>query len=88
MHTWSLYDFRSCYMVFPCLELALALGCLTGLVMFACYNEDNPFQKQFISSRDQVSCSGCVLFGTDSTTYTGMETLHPLVRQSDSEFNV
>lgn len=28
---------RSCYMVFPALQLALALGCVTGLVMFARY---------------------------------------------------
>uniref|UniRef100_A0A672G959 Sodium-dependent multivitamin transporter-like n=1 Tax=Salarias fasciatus TaxID=181472 RepID=A0A672G959_SALFA len=28
---------RSCYMVFPSLQLALALGCVTGLVMFARY---------------------------------------------------
>lgn len=42
-------------MVFPCLELALALGCCTGLVMFACYKDDNPFQKKYITSRDQVS---------------------------------
>uniref|UniRef100_A0A671WBG6 Sodium-dependent multivitamin transporter n=1 Tax=Sparus aurata TaxID=8175 RepID=A0A671WBG6_SPAAU len=28
---------RSCYMVFPSLQLALALSCVMGLVMFACY---------------------------------------------------
>lgn len=44
----------SCYLVFPCLHLALALGCINGLVMFACYKEDNPIQKKYISSRDQL----------------------------------
>ncbi|XP_030638589.1 solute carrier family 5 member 6 [Chanos chanos] len=44
----------SCYMVFPCLQLALCLSCLTGLVMFACYGEDSPLDKQYISSKDQM----------------------------------
>ncbi|KAG5265808.1 hypothetical protein AALO_G00246590 [Alosa alosa] len=44
----------SLYMVFPCLQLALALSCLIGLVMFACYKEDNPLQKQYIAKKDQV----------------------------------
>ncbi|KAL2098858.1 hypothetical protein ACEWY4_005338 [Coilia grayii] len=44
----------SCYMVFPCLQLSLALGCVIGLVMFACYEEDNPLQRKYISSRDQL----------------------------------
>ncbi|XP_062378122.1 solute carrier family 5 member 6 [Sardina pilchardus] len=44
----------SLYMVFPCLQLVLALSCLMGLVMFACYKEDNPLQKRYLDKKDQV----------------------------------
>ncbi|XP_062863496.1 solute carrier family 5 member 6 [Trichomycterus rosablanca] len=44
----------SCYMVFPCLQVALALSCLMGLVMFACYGHNNPIQKQYVYSKDQM----------------------------------
>lgn len=45
---------RSCYMVFPCLQIALGLSCLMGLVMFACYGDNNPVENQYITSKDQV----------------------------------
>lgn len=44
----------SLYMVFPCLQLVLALSCLIGLVMFACYKEDNPLQNRYFDKKDQV----------------------------------
>ncbi|XP_027028045.1 solute carrier family 5 member 6 isoform X1 [Tachysurus fulvidraco] len=44
----------SCYMVFPCLQLALGLSCLMGLVMFACYGNNSPLDKQYITSKDQM----------------------------------
>lgn len=46
---------RSCYMVFPCLQVALGLSCLMGLVMFACYSDNSPLIKQYVTSKDQVS---------------------------------
>lgn len=46
---------RSCYMVFPCLQVALGLSCLMGLVMFACYSDKSPLIKQYVTSKDQVS---------------------------------
>ncbi|XP_068070566.1 solute carrier family 5 member 6 isoform X3 [Danio rerio] len=44
----------SCYMVFPCLQLALLLSCLMGLVMFACYGQNSPVEQQYITSKDQM----------------------------------
>ncbi|XP_066524764.1 solute carrier family 5 member 6 isoform X2 [Hoplias malabaricus] len=44
----------SCYMVFPCLQVALGLSCLMGLVMFACYGDNSPLDKQNIKSKDQM----------------------------------
>uniref|UniRef100_A0A673WZL6 Sodium-dependent multivitamin transporter n=1 Tax=Salmo trutta TaxID=8032 RepID=A0A673WZL6_SALTR len=35
----------SCYVVFPCQQVVLCLGCLMGLVMFARYGEDSPLDK-------------------------------------------
>ncbi|XP_060790487.1 solute carrier family 5 member 6 isoform X2 [Neoarius graeffei] len=44
----------SCYMVFPCLQVALGLSCLMGLVMFACYGGNSPLDKQYVKSKDQM----------------------------------
>ncbi|TRY83522.1 hypothetical protein DNTS_016241 [Danionella cerebrum] len=44
----------SCYMVFPCLQLALMLSCVMGLVMFACYGNNSPVEQHLISSKDQM----------------------------------
>lgn len=44
----------SCYMVFPCLQVALGLSCLMGLVMFACYGGNSPLDKQYVTSKDQM----------------------------------
>lgn len=45
---------RSCYMVFPSLQLALALSCVMGLVMFARYcGTDNSLLAT--SKKDAVS---------------------------------
>lgn len=46
---------RSCYMVFPSLQLALALSCVMGLVMFARYCGEDYSHKLGTSSRDAVS---------------------------------
>lgn len=48
---------RSCYMVFPSLQLALALSCVMGLVMFACYCGEDHSNKLGTTSRDAVSFS-------------------------------
>uniref|UniRef100_A0A4W6FRS8 Sodium-dependent multivitamin transporter n=1 Tax=Lates calcarifer TaxID=8187 RepID=A0A4W6FRS8_LATCA len=45
---------RSCYMVFPSLQLALALSCVMGLVMFARYCGEDPSDKLGTSSRDAM----------------------------------
>ncbi|XP_061598930.1 solute carrier family 5 member 6 isoform X2 [Cololabis saira] len=45
---------RSCYMVFPSLQLALALSCIMGLVMFARYCGEDPSDKLGSSSRDAM----------------------------------
>uniref|UniRef100_A0A3P8UUE7 Sodium-dependent multivitamin transporter n=1 Tax=Cynoglossus semilaevis TaxID=244447 RepID=A0A3P8UUE7_CYNSE len=45
---------RSCYMVFPSLQLALALSCVMGLVMFACYCGVDHSDKLSTSSRDAM----------------------------------
>ncbi|KAK1793308.1 hypothetical protein P4O66_011703 [Electrophorus voltai] len=44
----------SCYMVFPCLQIALGLSCVMGLVMFACYSDNSPLDNQYITSKDQM----------------------------------
>ncbi|XP_016347077.1 sodium-dependent multivitamin transporter-like isoform X2 [Sinocyclocheilus anshuiensis] len=44
----------SCYMVFPCLQVALMLSCLMGLVMYACYGNNSPLEQQYITSKDQM----------------------------------
>ncbi|XP_049319873.1 solute carrier family 5 member 6 isoform X2 [Astyanax mexicanus] len=44
----------SCYMAFPCLQIALGLSCLMGLVMFACYGDINLVDQQYIKSKDQM----------------------------------
>lgn len=50
---------RSCYMVFPSLQLALALSCVMGLVMFARYCGEDHSDKLGSSPRDAVSFSAC-----------------------------
>ncbi|KAM9842663.1 solute carrier family 5 member 6 [Aulostomus maculatus] len=45
---------RSCYMAFPSLQLALALSCVMGLVMFACYCGKDPSDKLSTSSGDAM----------------------------------
>lgn len=45
---------RSCYMVFPSLQLALALSCVMGLVMFARYCGEDHTDKLGASSRDAM----------------------------------
>lgn len=54
--TWNttLCPFRSCYVVFPCQQIVLCLGCLMGLVMFARYGEDSPLDKGYVQTNDQV----------------------------------
>lgn len=44
----------SCYMVFPCLQVALMLSCLMGLVMYACYGNNSPLEQQYLTSKDQM----------------------------------
>uniref|UniRef100_A0AAR2KL28 Solute carrier family 5 member 6 n=1 Tax=Pygocentrus nattereri TaxID=42514 RepID=A0AAR2KL28_PYGNA len=44
----------SCYMAFPCLQIALGLSCLMGLVMFACYGDNSTLNEQFFTSKDQM----------------------------------
>ncbi|KAB5539613.1 hypothetical protein PHYPO_G00091050 [Pangasianodon hypophthalmus] len=44
----------SCYVVFPCQQIVLALGCLMGLVMFARYGEDSPLDKGYVQTNDQM----------------------------------
>ncbi|KAM6912210.1 solute carrier family 5 member 6 [Xenentodon cancila] len=45
---------RSCYMVFPSLQVALALSCVMGLVMFARYCGEDHSDKLGSSSRDAM----------------------------------
>ncbi|XP_042356824.1 solute carrier family 5 member 6 [Plectropomus leopardus] len=45
---------RSCYMVFPSLQLALALSCVMGLVMFARYCGEDHSDKLSTTSRDAM----------------------------------
>ncbi|CAL8394418.1 unnamed protein product [Gadus morhua 'NCC'] len=44
----------SCYVVFPCQQIVLSLGCLMGLVMFARYGEDSPLDKGYVKTKDQM----------------------------------
>uniref|UniRef100_A0A3Q1IST5 Sodium-dependent multivitamin transporter n=1 Tax=Anabas testudineus TaxID=64144 RepID=A0A3Q1IST5_ANATE len=44
----------SCYVVFPCQQIVLCLGCLMGLVMFALYGEDSPLDKGYVKTKDQM----------------------------------
>ncbi|KAF7704521.1 solute carrier family 5 member 6 isoform X2 [Silurus meridionalis] len=44
----------SCYMVFPCLQVALGLSCLMGIVMFACYSGNSALDQLYIKSKDQM----------------------------------
>ncbi|XP_033001170.1 sodium-dependent multivitamin transporter [Lacerta agilis] len=44
----------SCYAVFPCQQLVLCLSCLTGLVMFAYYQEHELSPEQNSASSDQM----------------------------------
>ncbi|KAF0023089.1 hypothetical protein F2P81_023719 [Scophthalmus maximus] len=44
----------SCYVVFPCQQVVLSLGCLMGLVMFARYGEDSPLDKGYVKTNDQM----------------------------------
>ncbi|XP_071353577.1 solute carrier family 5 member 6 [Trachinotus anak] len=45
---------RSCYMVFPSLQLALALSCVMGLVMFARYCGEDHSDKRGAASMDAM----------------------------------
>lgn len=44
----------SCYAVFPCQQIVLCLSCLTGLVMFAYYQEHKLTEEQLKASPDQM----------------------------------
>ncbi|KAJ7341425.1 hypothetical protein JRQ81_005505 [Phrynocephalus forsythii] len=44
----------SCYAVFPCQQMVLCLSCLTGLVMFAFYQEHRLLPEQSSASPDQM----------------------------------
>ncbi|XP_041952256.1 solute carrier family 5 member 6a isoform X2 [Alosa alosa] len=44
----------SCYVVFPCQQIVLTLGCLMGLVMYARYGEDSPLDKGYVQTNDQM----------------------------------
>ncbi|KAM4695208.1 sodium-dependent multivitamin transporter [Discoglossus pictus] len=44
----------SCYVVFPCQQLVLGLGCITGLVMFAYYKEHQITHPEMLTSPDQM----------------------------------
>lgn len=44
----------SCYVVFPCQQIVLCMGCLMGLVMFARYGEDSPLDKGYVKTNDQM----------------------------------
>ncbi|XP_056152305.1 sodium-dependent multivitamin transporter-like [Lampris incognitus] len=45
---------RSCYMVFPSLQVALALSCVMGLVMFARYCGEDPSHRLGTASQDAM----------------------------------
>ncbi|XP_078416690.1 solute carrier family 5 member 6a [Cetorhinus maximus] len=44
----------SCYVVFPCQQIVLAMGCLMGLVMYARYGENGPLQQGYVNASDQM----------------------------------
>ncbi|KAM6964934.1 solute carrier family 5 member 6a [Aplochiton taeniatus] len=44
----------SCYVVFPCQQIVLCMGCLMGLVMFARYGEESPLDKGYVQTNDQM----------------------------------
>uniref|UniRef100_A0A8C8M265 Sodium-dependent multivitamin transporter n=1 Tax=Oncorhynchus tshawytscha TaxID=74940 RepID=A0A8C8M265_ONCTS len=44
----------SCYVVFPCQQVVLCLGCLMGLVMYARYGEESPLDKGYVKTNDQM----------------------------------
>ncbi|XP_051581128.1 solute carrier family 5 member 6a isoform X1 [Myxocyprinus asiaticus] len=44
----------SCYAVFPCQQIVLALGCLMGLVMYARYGEESPLDQGYVTTNDQM----------------------------------
>ncbi|CAH2245431.1 sodium-dependent multivitamin transporter [Pelobates cultripes] len=44
----------SCYAVFPCQQLVLCFGCITGLVMFAYYQKNEILNPEIISTPDQM----------------------------------
>ncbi|XP_012682780.1 solute carrier family 5 member 6a [Clupea harengus] len=44
----------SCYVVFPCQQIVLTMGCLMGLVMYARYGEDSPLDKGYVKTNDQM----------------------------------
>ncbi|XP_067838507.1 solute carrier family 5 member 6a [Heptranchias perlo] len=44
----------SCYVVFPCQQIVLTLGCLMGLVMYARYGENSPLQQGHVKTSDQM----------------------------------
>lgn len=46
--------YSSCYAVFPCQQVALCMGCLIGLVMFAYYQEYPMSTQQSQAAPDQV----------------------------------
>uniref|UniRef100_A0A8C7I573 Sodium-dependent multivitamin transporter n=1 Tax=Oncorhynchus kisutch TaxID=8019 RepID=A0A8C7I573_ONCKI len=50
----------SCYVVFPCQQVVLCLGCLMGLVMYARYGEESPVYRQAIPHFS--SCLQMVLY--------------------------
>lgn len=59
--------FRSCYAVFPCQQIVLCLSCLTGLVMFAYYQDHELTQEQLNASPDQVNqILTCAQFGAST----------------------
>ncbi|XP_068136034.1 sodium-dependent multivitamin transporter isoform X2 [Hyperolius riggenbachi] len=44
----------SCYAVFPCQQLVLGMGCLTGLVMYAYYQQNEIGNPEIIAVPDQM----------------------------------
>ncbi|KAI7799953.1 solute carrier family 5 member 6a [Triplophysa rosa] len=44
----------SCYVVFPCQQIVLTLGCLMGLVMYARYGEESPLDQGYVTTNDQM----------------------------------
>ncbi|XP_028653039.2 solute carrier family 5 member 6a [Erpetoichthys calabaricus] len=45
---------KSCYLVFPCQQIVLALGCVMGLVMYAQYRENSPLASGYVKMPDQM----------------------------------